>query len=296
MTHTIVLFYKYTKIKNPELEVARQRAALEVLGITGRFIVAEEGINGTGEGTTENVAKYVEWMKSQKQYKDIHWKLSAGAGDSFPKLSVKVRSEIVSLHLGEKDLNPNKVTGKRLAPSQLHDWYENKKDFVVVDMRNDYELLSGKFENTIFPGLENFRDLKEKIAEIGDLKDKTVVTVCTGGVRCEKASGYLVNEGFKDVYQLDGGIVSYMAAHPSAHYKGSLYVFDKRVTMHFNDPDKHEMIGRCGRCDAASERYVNCDNLMCHKHFIECENCTEKEGGKFCSVACKETVSATVVN
>lgn len=294
MTHTIVLFYKYTKIKNPEVEAARQRAALEVLGITGRFIIAKEGINGTGEGTTENIAKYVEWMKSQKQYKDIHWKLSEGLGDSFPKLSVKVRNEIVSLHLGEKDFNPNETTGKRLLPDTLHEWYENKKDFVVVDMRNDYELLSGKFENTVFPGLENFRDLGEKIKEIENLKDKTVVTVCTGGVRCEKASGYLVNEGFKDVYQLDGGIVSYMAKHPSAHYKGSLYVFDKRVTMHFDDPDKHEIIGRCARCEAPSENYVNCDNLMCHKHLIKCTDCVERDAGTFCTDSCKQSSAVTV--
>ncbi len=140
-------------------------------------------------------------------------------------------------------------------------------------MRNDYELRVGKFEGTVFPDLNNFRDLKQNIAKLEDLKGKTVLSVCTGGVRCEKASGLLVREGFKDVYQLDGGIVSYMEKYPGRDFKGSLYVFDKRVTVNFEDPGDHEIISNCSKCDKKSEHYVNCANLMCHIHFICCEDC-----------------------
>lgn len=283
----ILLFYKYTPISNLAEEMAVQKSVCEVLGLKGRTIVAEEGINATLEGTKENTDKYVEWMKSRKQFKNIHWKISNGTGNAFPRLSVKVRKEIVSLHLGdENDVNPNVLTGIHLKPEELRKWYEEGKEFAIVDMRNDYELEVGKFENTIFPGLENFRDLKEKLSEIEDLKDKTVLTVCTGGVRCEKASGFLKKEGFKDVYQLDGGIVSYMAKYPGRDFKGSLYVFDDRKVMNFNTPETHEIIGTCKVCGDASERYINCANKACHKHFILCKSCDEKNGS-FCGVSCR---------
>ena len=284
----ILLYYKYTTIDNPELEMARQRAVCEVLGLTGRIIVAQEGINGTVEGTRENTEKYVEWMKTDKRFKLIHWKKSAGTGDVFPRLSVKVRKEIVSLHLHDnEDINPNEITGVHLPPHELRKWYEAGKEFYIVDMRNDYELQVGKFENTIFPGLSNFRDLKEKLSEIENLKDKTVLTVCTGGVRCEKASGLLKKEGFNNVYQLDGGIVSYMEKYPGKDFKGSLYVFDKRKAMHFEDPAIHEMIGVCVKCENKSERYVNCAYPQCHTHMIVCENCDPEENCTYCNEKCK---------
>lgn len=295
MKYTVLLFYKYTKIKDPKVEMGMQRGICEVLGLTGRTIVAEEGINATLEGESENIEKYVTWMSKRRGFSDIHWKRSEGTGDAFPRLSVKVRDEIVSLHLGkEGDINPNKLTGKRLKPEDLKKWYEENKDFYIVDMRNDYELKSGKFEGTIFPGLENFRDLREKVDELKDLKDKTVLTVCTGGVRCEKASGFLKKVGFEDVYQLDGGIVSYMEKYPGENFKGSLYVFDKRKVMHF-DGDSHEAIGKCDNCGSTSENYVNCGNLLCHKHFICCENCLTESGEGFCSEDCLSKKSEKVL-
>lgn len=290
MEPTIMLFYKYTEIENPQAEMERQRAVLSVLGIKGRFIVANEGINGTGEGTAENIQKYIDWMNSQKMYKNIHWKLSQGTGNAFPRLSVKARKEIVSLHLDD-DLNPNQITGVHLKPEELHNWFNEGKEFYIVDMRNDYELKSGKFENTVFPGLRNFRDLNQNIKEIENLKDKTVLTVCTGGVRCEKASGFLKREGFNNVYQLDGGIVSYMAKYPGQNYKGSLYVFDGRETMHF-DGDNHEIIGTCDFCQNKTENYSNCANKSCNLKLLVCNNCTEN-GPNFCD-ECK--VNATYNN
>lgn len=310
--HQIALYYKYARIEDPEALKTAQKALLTRLGAKGRIIVAHEGINGTFEAKPEAVAEYIEIMKNltpegnkagEKPFADIHWKLSDGTedGTAFPKLSVKVRKEIVSLHLidgsstpeeiAAADIDPNKITGVHLKPEDLRKWYEDGKEFYIVDMRNDYELKSGKFEGTIFPGMENFRDLREKVNEIKNLKDKTVLTVCTGGVRCEKASGYLMREGFEDVYQLDGGIVSYMAQFPNKDFKGSLYVFDKRLTMHFEDPtnpeNKHEIIGRCDTCGTTTEKYVNCANLNCHRHFICCDDCLDENGDGYCNEQCK---------
>lgn len=284
--HTILLYYKYVKIQYPKREMKAQRKICEELGLTGRIIVSKEGINGTVEGLTENTEKYIEYMFQDKRFKDINWKKSKGTGNAFPKLSVKVRDEIVSLHLGDLDFDPTKTTGKYLTAEELHSWFENKKEFYIVDMRNDYEYLSGRFENSVLPGLENFRDLKKELPKLEHLKDKTVLTVCTGGVRCEKASGFLMMSGFKDVYQLQNGIVTYMEKYPNEHFKGKLYVFDGRVTMGFNtDSEKHEIVGQCENCSKPSENYINCSTVGCHRHFIMCENCLT-DGKGVCPKGC----------
>lgn len=289
MEHTILLFYKYVHIENPEQLRDEQRALCERLGLKGRIIVAKEGINATVEGTTEATNEYLKVYLSDPRFADTHIKRSVGTGDSFPKLSVKVRKEIVSLHL-ENDINPNELTGNHLKPEELKQWYETGKDFVVIDFRNDYEFKVGRFKNSIMPKLQNFRDIPKALGEIEDLKDKTVLTVCTGGVRCEKASGLLKREGFKDVHQLDGGMVTYMEKFPGQEFEGSLYVFDKRITMTFDPADKHKVIGKCDKCETASERYVNCKNPRCNKHFICCETCSEEDGRSFCSEECREKV------
>ncbi len=288
MGHHILLYYKYVFIENPELEVERQKELCEDLGLLGRIIVAKEGINGTVEGPVENTEKYIQAMRKDARFSDIHWKKSMSNGQSFPKLSVKARKEIVSLHLGTCDIDPNVVTGTHLAPEELHEWIESGREFYIVDMRNAYEHKVGYFENSILPPIENFRDLPKVVDQIAHLKNKTVLTVCTGGVRCEKASGFLMTQGFTDVYQLDGGIVSYMEKYPNEDFKGKLYVFDGRVTMNFYGNDaKHEVIGKCDSCGDKSESYVNCANPVCHRHFINCENCLNKNDRKsFCPGGC----------
>jgi UPF0176 protein len=208
-----------------------------------------------------------------------------GTGNAFPKLKIKVRPEIVSLHL-EKDIDPNQMTGKKLAPDELKKWFESGKEFYIVDMRNDYEYKVGHFKNSILPPLQNFRDVPKALPEINNLQDKTVLTVCTGGVRCEKASGILVKEGFKDVYQLDGGIVSYMEKYPAQEFKGTLYVFDNRVTMDFDPKEKHEVIGKCDFCQVSTENFMNCGNPQCNLKLLCCESCCEDEKA-FCSMECK---------
>jgi len=286
--HTILLYYKYIHIKDPELAKIEQKAICEVLGLTGRIIVAHEGINGTIEGTTTDCEKYIAWMNQQKYFKNIDWKKSIGDGTSFPKLSVKVRNEIVSLHLVDDgwDIDPTKMTGKRLKAEELNKMYEKGQEFYIVDMRNDYELEVGKFEGTVFPGLENFRDLKERVKEIEHLKDKKVVTVCTGGVRCEKASGFLLSQGFKDVAQLHNGMVTYMEKFPNKAFKGSLYVFDKRKTVTFDDKDSHIVIGICHYCTGPTENYFDCAYPFCHKQKLGCVECVDEKSG-YCTDNCQ---------
>lgn len=293
----VLLFYKYVPIEDPAALRLWQIELGTKYGLRGRVIVATEGINATLEGTKENTELYLKEYLADPRFSDTHIKRSVGTGDDFPRLSVKVRADIISSS-AKLDVDPRSMTGKRLSPDELHAWYAaGKNDFYIVDMRNDYELKVGQFEGTIFPGLQNFRDLTIKKDEIAHLKDKTVLTVCTGGVRCEKASGYLVKEGFKDVYQLDGGIVSFMEKYPGEGFKGSLYVFDKRKTVHFDTPETHTVIGRCDLCGSNTENYENCTNNLCHLHFLLCENCKLERGGEpYCSDDCKRAVDASKIS
>ncbi|HTH92962.1 MAG TPA: rhodanese-related sulfurtransferase [Candidatus Paceibacterota bacterium] len=288
----ILLFYKYVYIQDP---VAVRDWIFELCqkyNLKGRLIVATEGINFTFEGKTADTEAFLVDMQKDERFANIHFKRSLGTGSAFPKLSVKVREEIVSAHLGVCDVNPNEVTGIHLAPKELHEWIHSGKEFYIVDMRNAYEHKVGKFAGSITPPLENFRDLPKIIKSIEHLKNKTVVTVCTGGVRCEKASGYLLTQGFTDVYQLDGGIVSYMEQFPNEDFEGKLYVFDNRVMMGFyTDDEKHAMVGKCDYCGTPSEQFINCENKNCNRHMIMCDDCVEKSieknGKRICLDDCR---------
>ncbi len=288
-THTIILFYKYTNIAEPEkLSTWNKKIGAE-LGLTGRVIVAQEGINATLEGTNENIAKYIEELRKIEGFADVQIKDSVGTGNAFPRLRVRVRPEIVSLHLGEDDLDPNEITGVHLKPEELKEWYKKNEDFVVVDMRNDYEFAVGRFKNSINPDLENFRDLPKQLDKLSNIKNKKILTVCTGGVRCEKASGYLKKKGFENVYQLDGGMHKYMEKFPGEDFLGTLYTFDNRVVMDFGGDKngKREVIGRCQNCNDACETFSHCGRNSCHKHLVVCRDCLEKHGRIFCTAKCK---------
>jgi UPF0176 protein len=283
----VLLYYKYVTLEDPEKVREEQRELCVSLGLKGRIIVASEGINGTVEGTRENTQKYIEAMEKSRYFKGISYKRSVGTGKAFPKLSVRSRPEIVTS--GVQGLNPQQVTGKYVTADELHAWFLSKKEFYIVDMRNEFEYSSGYFENFIPSGMKNFFNLSDVLPRLAHLKNKTVVTVCTGGIRCEKASGFLVQNGFADVYQLKDGIQTYMERYPNEHFKGKLYVFDKRLTIGFNtDSSEHEVVGKCRQCGVSCDMYVNCEYDVCHYHYICCEDCIDKETGfSFCNEECK---------
>lgn len=291
--YEIILYYKYTPIDDPKKLVESERQLCEKLGLKGRILIASEGINGTLEGTTEAVNEYVTNLVSDPRFADINIKRSVGTGDAFPKLKVKCRDEIVSLQLGEGDLKPWDTTATHLSADELQKWFDEGKEFAIVDMRNDYEYKIGRFEGSIDPGMKNFRDLPKVLPKIEHLKDKPVLAVCTGGVRCEKASGYLLQQGFKEVYQLENGIVTYMEKYPNKAFKGKLYVFDGRIAMDFDTPENHTIVGKCDLCESPTEHYVNCKNPNCNRHFLVCESC-ETEQGIFCSDNCKQILAKSI--
>lgn len=296
MSHQILLYYAYTHVADPVYEVERQRELCRCLGLKGRILIAEEGINGTVEGLVADTETYIEACTADPIFEDVVFKRSEGTGDALPKLIVKARREIVSSHLGERDVNPSRITGKRLSAEELHDWIRSDREFYIIDMRNDFEYAVGRFEGSVLPPIGNFRDLPQALPALAHLKDKTVVTVCTGGVRCEKASGFLLEEGFADVYQLQDGIVSYMEKYPNEDFKGALYVFDGRITMGFNRHlPGYETIGRCELCGAPSEHFENCANDDCRRHIICCEDCLPADGSApFCIRNCAHLAPVSV--
>lgn len=277
-SYQILLFYKYVRIEDPQAVRDWLFALCQKLSLKGRLIVATEGLNITLEGKTEDTEAFITELETDQRFLNIHFKRSVGTGDAFPRLSVKVRSEIVSLHLGTCDIDPNQLTGVHLAPEALHQWIAEGREFYIIDMRNAYEHAIGKFKDSICPPMNNFRDLQKVVKRLKHLKDKTVLTVCTGGIRCEKASGYLLAQGFTSVYQLDGGIVSYMEKYPNEDFEGKLYVFDGRVAMGFyTDDPAHVIVGRCEDCGAQSENIVDCRSGNCNGQFIICEACEKKQ-------------------
>lgn len=268
--HRILLFYKYVTVKDPEALRLWLLERAQAYTLTGRILVAEEGINGTVEGTSDNAEAFAQELLAHELFGDLQIKQSSGMGDAFPKLSVKVRREIVGTRF-PKEIDPRVKTGTRLAPETLRRWYEEGKDFAIVDMRNDYEYESGHFRNSVNPGLANSRDLPQALPKLAHLKDKTVLTVCTGGVRCEKMSAYLLAHGFTDVYQLENGMHGYMQMYPGQDFEGTLYTFDARKVMDFGG--ERTVVGRCRFCESPAETYVNCANDFCHLQFLVCPSC-----------------------
>lgn len=291
MKHEVILFYKYVSIDNPKELADLLRGRAEWLHLKGRVIIAEEGINATLEGRREQISEFIRELLKDERFKNIQVKRSESKGASFPKLSVKVREEIVGTHF-PKGVDPRVQTGKHIKPEELKSWFEKGEDFVIVDMRNNFEFISGHFEDSIDLGIDSSRDLPKVIGKLESLKKKKVLTVCTGGVRCEKMSAYLMHKGFENVHQLEGGIHSYMEKYPGEDFRGGLYTFDERLMMNFGG--NREIVGECLLCNDKIESYVNCANLKCHLHFLVCDKC--KTGKKtFCSEVCKLTNQKSVI-
>jgi len=269
--YTVILFYTFTNIKNPEQFREKQRKIAQAFGLTGRMLIAKEGINATFEGKTRDIKGYIKELRKQTMFKNVVFKESESHGKAFTKLMVKTRPEVVTLEIG--DLNVKKETAKTVTATQLEKMYDKKEDFVILDLRNDFEINAGYFENTVNPKLKNFKDLPEKLAELAPLKDKKVVAVCTGGIRCEKGTVLLKQYGFKNLYQLKDGIHTYMKKYPGKRFKGSLFVFDNRIVTPVVDTPNREIVARCFYCATACEEFYNDDSVRPSRKVVCCQNC-----------------------
>ncbi len=279
----VLLYYKFAPLKDAKFEAKQHKLVCMGIGLKGRILIGDEGINGTVAGTSAQLKQYTEYMDSHPDFKSIVFKRSAAPKMPFPKMIVKYRSEIVTLG---KDVDLKK-TGKYLSPKQMHELFEQGEDVVVVDMRNNYEYEVGRFDGAIQPDTAKFYELPEKVKNLKIDKDKKVVTYCTGGIRCEKATALLAEEGFTDVYQLEGGIVKYLEKYPDGYFKGKNFVFDDRMVTNADTKSGEKVLGTCAHCRKASDRYIDCAKPDCHQLFICCKDCDKKHKG-LCPVAIKD--------
>ncbi len=260
------------------MTVRWQKELCARLGLKGRVIVSKHGINGTLGGDIEHLREYKREMNRSVIFKGIMYKWSDGTGSDFPRLSVKVRDELVSFKTPEEievDEKGVKNGGKHLKPEAVHKLVEERGDDVVFfDGRNKYEAQVGKFKNAVVPETETTRDFVRELesGKYDDIKEKPIVTYCTGGVRCEALSVLMKNRGFKEVYQIDGGIVKYGEKYgDEGLWEGTLHIFDDRMSHRFSDNAKD--IGTCVHCSGKTSNYENCSNIACNKLVLMCENC-----------------------
>ena len=280
--YTILLYYCYAEIEDPEAYRQEHHLFCIENNIRGRVIVSDEGLNGTISGLRQDCIRYMDYVKSDPRFAKTDFKIDYYHQHAFSKINVRYKEEIV--HSSLRHINPNIKTGKHLDPKEFKNMKDGD-DVVLLDVRSNYEHELGKFKNAITLDIENFRDFPEKLPELEHLKNKKIITYCTGGIKCEKASAYLLERGFQDVYQLHGGIIRYGIEEDGEDFEGKCYVFDNRVAIDVNRVNP-TIVATCYVCGTKSDRMVNCANPTCNLHVPICEKCGwEMEGA--CSDGCK---------
>lgn len=278
MQYKVISFYKYANLEDPEQLRDQLREYCQQNRILGRILLGKEGLNGAVCGEKSEIEQFKQFLTGYPPFADLTFHEQDHKENAYHKLVVKVRKEICAFG-AEVDVAKNK--GKHLAPQQLKEWYEQNEDFVIVDARNDYEFEVGRFRNAIKLPINNFREFPAAVKQLEAVKEKKIVLYCTGGIRCEKASAYLREQGFPQVYQIEGGIINYVNQLPNTFWEGGLFVFDDRLVS-----DIGQAITSCTFCEKDCEQYINCHNLDCDRLFIICPGC-QKSMNKTCSEECK---------
>lgn len=290
MDYQVLLYYHYTPIADPQAFAQEHLAVCRSLNLLGRILVATEGINGTVSGRKEDTEAYMAMMQADDRFQGIVFKIDAAKTHAFKKLFVRPRKELVALNLAE-DVDPRVTTGEYLTPAAFRERLFDE-DTVILDARNDYEYDLGHFRGAVRPDIRHFRELPEWIVKNKELfADKKIVTYCTGGIRCEKFSGWLLKEGFQDVAQLEGGIATYGKAPETRgeFWEGAMYVFDERIAVEINQVNK-SIIGQDWFDQTPCERYVNCGNPACNRQMLASPANQEKYLGG-CSPACRKAAN-----
>lgn len=222
--------YKFVELDRLRTLQYRLKNLCLQLKLKGTVLLATEGINIMLAGSLESIENFLQKFSEDKRFADIEFKKSYSVEIPFQRLLVKIKKEIITFNVPE--IFPYQFTGPRVNPQQLKEWLDANKDIIILDTRNNCEITLGKFKNALDLGIDNFRDFPQAVKKLPtQLKEKTIVMYCTGGVRCEKASAYMMREGFQNVLQLDGGILKYFAECGDAHYEGKCFVFDERVAV-----------------------------------------------------------------
>lgn len=246
MTQVInISAYKFVTLDGLETLRAKLKETCLTLGLKGTILLSPEGLNVALSGSRISIDKIKEYFEKSDSFKDMPYKESTSDHQPFNRMLVRLKKEVIAF--GIEGIAPQTHTSPHLSPKLLRDWLESGKDIVLLDTRNEYEIKLGTFKNAINPHIDTFRDFPKAIKNLDPaIKNKPVVTFCTGGVRCEKAAPYLEKEGFKEVYQIDGGILKYFEECGGAFWEGDCFVFDHRVAL---DPSLQQTKAKlCFRC------------------------------------------------
>lgn len=276
-----------------------QKTLTDSLGLRGRILISEQGLNGTVGGDMHDLKAYIKATKQYESFKNIVFKWSDGSKDDFPRMSVKVRRELVGFQNSENEFEVDQSGvvegGIHVKPAQVHKLVQEFGDDVIFfDGRNALEAKVGKFKNAVVPNTNTSRDFIRELEsdKYDDIKDKKVITYCTGGIRCEVISAMMKKRGFNDVYQMDGGIVKYGEAYgDDGLWEGSLRVFDDRMTVEFSDHAK--TIGECTHCQGKTSNFENCAQANCNELVLICNECTADPKLLFHTDACRTLARAT---
>jgi UPF0176 protein len=282
-------FYRYVRLEHPRELRDQLFREWSDLGVFGRIYLAREGVNAQLSVPEPQFEAFKANLEAREAFKAMPFKIGVEQGESFYKLTIKLKKQIVADGLPEDSYDLSQV-GKHLSAEEFNQAMEDANT-VVVDMRNFYESKIGHFEGAICPDSNTFKEeLPMALDALKGKEDQKVLLYCTGGIRCEKASAYLKHHGFKDVNQLLGGIIAYKheveAKGLESKFKGSNYVFDERGSERITA----DVLSECDQCDAKWDAYVNCKNATCNLLFLQCPACSEKWQGA-CSAKCQEVVN-----
>jgi UPF0176 protein len=285
----VLAYYCFTPIKEPSQEVKNHYEFFEKKDVQGRIYLSEQGINGQLSAARQDAEDYMQWLKSDVRFSKIDFKIHFHWEHVFPRLSIKVRKQLVALD-APCDLS---LTGEYLSPEKWKEMLDRRDEkTLLLDVRNDYEWELGHFEGAELPILEKFRefpDFAKKLKSERDPKETKVMMYCTGGIRCELYSALLKKEGFEQVFQLQGGIIQYGLKEGTKHWKGKLFVFDDRLSIPISETEESEVISKCIYCNAASDTYYNCANMDCNELFLCCFKCAKEHRGCCCHTCSAST-------
>jgi UPF0176 protein len=275
-----ITFYKFVEINNLE-ELKESILDFCIKNeIKGKILIAKEGISGYCSGNEKATKDFKDYMHQIEQFKDLWFKHNKTEKENSKKMLVKIRNEIITF----KQDYDIKNTGKYLKPEELDKLYQSNEEFLIIDTRNDYEYEQGHFKNAIKINSKEFTQFPEEVLKLKEQsKGKKVITYCTGGVRCEKATAWMNENGFDDVYQLDGGVINYGIERGQGNWEGKCFVFDDRGAIEI-DPKKQDIkYSQCSICFVPCESKKTC--RICNKEYLMCADCDplmENTCSKFC--------------
>lgn len=275
MTATMINIssYKFVSLSLDQLEALRTELLhyTRENGLKGSILLATEGINLFVSGTHEQIQAFHNKLTSYDYFKDIQFKESPSEQAPFTRMLVKIKPEIIKM--GMPNIEPEKFTAPHLDAEEFKQWYAEGKEMIVLDTRNDYEISAGTFKDAIDLNIRKFHQFPEALEKISELKnsDVPIVTLCTGGIRCEKAAALMLKQGFKHVYQLDGGILKYFEKCGGNYYDGECFVFDKRITVNNTLGETKTIQCNACRTPISAKEQETCNGLCpyCHDDGIK---------------------------